>query len=62
MNGKSESHYILAQAHYLHNPSVRIGCTSEEIYNRLKDVIPEANLIKCWERVEDEISIIWEEM
>ena len=62
MNGKSQAATIITKTKCELDPSTRIGVTCKSVYKRLVEQgVPEENLIKCWERKEEPLEIIWDE-
>lgn len=63
MSGKSQTALIIAKSRCELDPSTRIGVTCKSVYKRLvAQGIPEDNLIKMWERQEEQPVFYWEDV
>ena len=63
MTGKSQAQLFIAKARYDIDNNIRIGVHCKSTYKRLiAQGIPEANLVKMWEKVYQEPTLWWEEM
>lgn len=61
--GKSQAAITYALARLEFDTGFKIGVTCKSTYKRLiSQGIPEANLIKMWERVEPELLFVYDEI